>query len=61
MIEAPFGSTNARPIVVTAGRPKRCAVSMTVEAISAKPAIGSRRMSMGKAPAWFAVPESSTM
>ena len=39
---------------------QRWAVSISVDAISANPAIGSRRMSIGKAPAWFCSPVSST-
>ena len=46
-----FGLTMAGPTVVTAGRPMRCAVLMTPEMISAAPAIGSRRRSIGRAPA----------
>jgi hypothetical protein len=59
-IAGKFGSALIRPTVVTAGRPMRCAVLITPEIISAAPAIGSRRRSIGKAPAWLDVPRNPT-
>ena len=59
-IAGKFGSTSTRPTVVTAGRPSASARSITPEIISAAPAIGSRRRSIGIAPAWSERPLTST-